>query len=620
MSSDKLISLILTLLVFASLCFAQDTKSTPDPEKEKAKKEQDEKIMQMLDQVISDASLLRLPQNKAIVYAMAGDLYWKFDEKKSRDLFRSAASEILTYNADVEREKRESTDEMFAGFFDFNDPRRQVLPLVAKNDGELALELLLQTRPAVISDAISKASAPNARSEGMFSFNPDNQRVRQEIALEQQFALLAADENPDRAIKMIKDSLSKGISYNVFGLLQKLSKKDEKKASDLAGEIIRKIVDTDLTRKEDELQAAIGFLQVSTRELPAEVPEPKDKLFRFSETQAKELANKLISTFMQPVNSTSMSMALTRALPSLEKLVPDKAASLKQRQAENRKNLPTEYRRMERMEKLWNPNSTPEEILAEIPKLQDEYEKSTAYQAVAGKIAQIEDETRAKKLIDQIGDEKARTQASERFESAKISRAASAGKLEDAKKMIGNLTNKKVQVQKLVSLAQTYHKKGTESDLETAKNLMKNARSLINEAPEDEDELNNLMEVVKGYATVDHDIAFRLFEPIVDQINDIIHATAILSKYNKRTRSFKKGEMVLRVNNSPFDGVLLFRYLNQIQLLGKADLNRMGSLSDRFQRSDARTLVKLLAIQGFSKDDKKPDSLPTQTDYVFTEY
>lgn len=149
---------------------------------------------------------------------------------------------------------------------------------------------------------------------------------------------------------------------------------------------------------------------------------------------------------------------------------------------------------------------------------------------------------------------------------------------------------------------------------------MKNARSLINEAPEDEDELNNLMEVVKGYATVDHDIAFRLFEPIVDQINDIIHATAILSKYNKRTRSFKKGEMVLRVNNSPFDGVLLFRYLNQIQLLGKADLNRMGSLSDRFQRSDARTLVKLLAIQGFSKDDKKPDSLPTQTDYVFTEY
>lgn len=618
MSLDKLISLILTLLVLAVFCFAQDSKSTPDPEKEKAKKEQDEKVMQMLDQVISDAALLRLPQNKAIVFAMAGDLYWKFDEKKSRDLFRSAASEILAHNADVEREKRESTDDMFTSFFDFNDPRQQVLPLVAKNDGELALELLLQTRPAIVAEAILKASAPNARSEGMFNFNPDYQRVRQEIALEQRFALLAADENPDKAIKMIKDSLSRGISFNAFELLQKLNKKDEKKASDLAGEIIRKIIDTDLTRREDELQAAVAFLQVSTRDIPPEV-ESKGKMFRFSEAQAKEVANKLVSTFMQPVNSTSMSMAMTRALPSLEKLVPDKANLLKQRQAENRKNLPTEYRRMERMEKLWSPNSTAEEILAEIPKLQNEYEKSTAYQAVAGKIAQIDDEARAKKLIDQIGDEKARTQALERFESAKISRAASAGKLEDAKKMIGGLTNKKLQVQKLVSLAQNYHKKGTEADIESANGLMKNARSLINESPEDEDELNNLMEVVRGYATVDPDVAFRLFEPIVDQINDIVHATAILSKYNKRTRSFKKGEMILRVNNSPFDGVLLFRYLNQIQLLGKADLAKMASLSDRFQRSDARSIVKLVAIQGFSKDEKKPDG-PTQTDYIFTEY
>ncbi len=618
MSLDKLISLILTLLVLAVFCFAQDSKSTPDPEKEKAKKEQDEKVMQMLDQVISDAALLRLPQNKAIVFAMAGDLYWKFDEKKSRDLFRSAASEILAHNADVEREKRESTDDMFTSFFDFNDPRQQVLPLVAKNDGELALELLLQTRPAIVAEAILKASAPNARSEGMFNFNPDYQRVRQEIALEQRFALLAADENPDKAIKMIKDSLSRGISFNAFELLQKLNKKDEKKASDLAGEIIRKIIDTDLTRREDELQAAVAFLQVSTRDIPPEV-ESKGKMFRFSEAQAKEVANKLVSTFMQPGNSTSMSMAMTRALPSLEKLVPDKANLLKQRQAENRKNLPTEYRRMERMEKLWSPNSTAEEILAEIPKLQNEYEKSTAYQAVAGKIAQIDDEARAKKLIDQIGDEKARTQALERFESAKISRAASAGKLEDAKKMIGGLTNKKLQVQKLVSLAQNYHKKGTEADIESANGLMKNARSLINESPEDEDELNNLMEVVRGYATVDPDVAFRLFEPIVDQINDIVHATAILSKYNKRTRSFKKGEMILRVNNSPFDGVLLFRYLNQIQLLGKADLAKMASLSDRFQRSDARSIVKLVAIQGFSKDEKKPDG-PTQTDYIFTEY
>jgi hypothetical protein len=174
--------------------------------------------------------------------------------------------------------------------------------------------------------------------------------------------------------------------------------------------------------------------------------------------------------------------------------------------------------------------------------------------------------------------------------------------------MIGTLSNKKLQVQKLVSLAQTFHNKGTEADLESAAGLMKQARGMINESPEDEDELNDLMEVVKGYAVIEPDVAFRLFEPIVDQINDYIHASAILSKYNKRNRTFRKGELVLRVAGNSYDGILLFRYLNQMQLLGKADLARMNSLSDRFQRSDSRTIVKLVVAQGFMKNDKSPDA------------
>ena len=136
------------------------------------------------------------------------------------------------------------------------------MPLVAKNDAELALELLVQTRSAALSEAILKASAPDARSESdMLSFSPEKQRVRQEVALEQRFALLAADDNPDKAIKLIKESLAKGVSYNVLQLLQKLNKKDEKKASELAGEVIKKLLDTDLAKKSDELQVAINFLQ-----------------------------------------------------------------------------------------------------------------------------------------------------------------------------------------------------------------------------------------------------------------------------------------------------------------------------------------------------------------------
>ncbi len=159
-----------------------------------------------------------------------------------------------------------------------------------------------------------------------------------------------------------------------------------------------------------------------------------------------------------------------------------------------------------------------------------------------------------------------------------------------------------------MALALSAYKKDSDADADTAKSLMKEARSMINEVPEDEDELANLMEVVKGYATIEPEVAFRLFEPTIEQFNDVIHATAILSKYNKRNRSFKKGEMVLRASGSNYEGIPLFRYLNHIQLLGKADLGRMNQLTDRFQRSDARTLIKLIVVQGMLKDDRKPEA------------
>lgn len=603
--------LTLTMLLLASICVGQTVPAAADdPEKVKAKKEFDEKVVQTLDQVVSDAGFLRLPQNKALIFAMVGDLYWKYDEKRARDLFRSSGSEILSYNADVERDKRDRS-EPTVEFFDPNDPRKIVLPLVAKNDAELGLEMLLQTRPSAVTEAMLKVSMPDFREwSGGYGYSPDYQRVRQEIDLEQRFALLAADENPDRAIKMIKDGLAKGVSYSVLPLLQKLHKKDEKKAVELAGEVIRKLIDSDLIRKMDEFNVAIGFLQMMSRQnqTPQTNGDPKVKEFRFTDVQAKDLANKIVGTLTAPgTNSMTISSLITRALPLIEKIAPEKVALLKQKQSENQKVMPAEFRNMDRMQKFWDPNTTPEQLIAELPKLQNDMERNNAYQFLGRKIAEITDETRAKKLIDQIPDEKARARAQEQLDSEKISRAAAAGKLEEARKMIGTLTNKRVQIQKLVSLAEAFYRKGTEADIESASSLMKSARSLVIEPAEDEDEMNNLMEVVKGYATVDPDSGFKMFEPVVDQLNEIVYATAILSKYNKRSRTFKQGEMLIRFGDYSPDNMMLFRYLNHIQLLAKADLGRMSSVTDRFQRSDVRTLVRLMAVQGALRDDKKPN-------------
>jgi hypothetical protein len=607
MKMPRSILLVVSFLFLFAAVAAQQTASPTESqtEKEKAQKELEKQVQKMLDQAIGDAGTLKLATNRAIVYAIAGDLYWKFDEKRARDLFRNAANDVIVGNLEAEKEKKDS-DDPFTQLYDFSDVRNEILPLVAKHDADLALELLVNTRPAKIVEALAKAMQPNAKQESqMMNFNPEQYRVQQEIALEQRFAVLAAEQNPDKAIKLIKESLAKGISWNVLPLLQKLTQKDEKKAADLADEIVKKIADTDLTKKREDLSAAIRFLQYATN--PNAPTKTNQKQFKFTEAQTRDIANKIANTLLQPSNSLEISMAMTQIMSSLEKLVPEKMPLLKQRQAEAAKNLPPELKQMQQQQKIWNPNSTPEEILAEIPKL-NETNRTFAYNSLINKIGQVEDEDRAKKLIEQIPDEKTRERATEQYQSAKISRTAKDGKFDEAKKLIGGLSKKKTQIQKLVALALEFHKKGGEEDRKTAASLMKDAKNLANEYPEDEDELNDLMEIVKGYAVVNPVEAFRIFEPIVDQINDFVQATAILSKYNKRNRAFKKGELVMKVEGYSWDGFLLFRYISQIQSLGKADLSRTSSLADKFGRADARTIVKLFVAQGFLQEEKKDEN------------
>ena len=611
MRSRRLSLLLCLVILSAAFISAQTNTPTPTPtpvpaEKTEKQKELEKRVVEMLDAALSDAATLKLAQNRAVVYALAGDLYWQFDEKRARELFRMSASEIVNANIEADKEKKE-TEDPYAGIFEFStDSRTEILPLIAKHDADLALEVLVQTRPAKLIEAMAKAAVPNAKQDGgMFDFNPDRYRVQAEVALEQRFAVLAAEQNPDKAIKLIKDSLAKGISWNVLPLLQKLNEKDPKKAQALADDVVAKIVDTDLGKKMEDLQAAVRFVQGATN--PNAAKESNKKKFKFTETQLKDIANKLTSTFLQATPmSMQMSMVMGQVMNDLEKFVPERMPVLKQKQTEAMKTMPPEFSRMQQQQKIWNPNSTPEEILAGWPKY-NEIERASANQALTMKIAQIDDDARAKKLIDQIPDEKTRDHVREKYESARIARASQEGKLDEAKKLISNLTKKKTQIQKLVALATAFYKKGTDKDKETAAGLMKDAKAMANDFPEDEDELNDLMEIVKGYAIISPPDAFRLFEPVIDMVNDFLQASAILSKYNKRNRNFKKGELVMRIGGQSWDGLLLFRYVKQMQMMGKADLDRMAVLTDRFQRSDTRTIVKLYVVQGFLQDDKKSE-------------
>jgi hypothetical protein len=597
---------LLLLQILSSLVISQTPTPETSADKEKKDKEQSARVSQMLDRVINEAGELRLPQNRSIVYAVSGDLLWKLDEKRSRLLFRDSANEILSFNAECEKEGRESNDR-YAVFYDScGDVRTEILPLIAKHDAELALEMLLATRPARLTTLVARTSLADGKPKSDFmNFNPESYMISEEIGLEQKFALMAAEENPDKALKLIKDSLAKGVSDNVLPLLQKLYKKDEKKAGDLAAEVVRKLTDLDLSKNKDELNMALRFLEFAFKSAPSS--NAKEKKFTFSDSQSKDLANKLATTFLDGGKSMMAFSGLETAMPAFEKLLPERVALLKQKRTEILNSLPSEFVQMEERSKLANPNSTPEEIIANIPKLPNDYEKASAYSLLISKIGQIEDEARAKKLIDQIPDEKTRAQAQENFEAARIARSASSGRLDDARKLIGNLTKKKVQIQRLVALAQEFQMKGGETDVAAARSLMRDARALTEEYPATLDAIDDTMEVVKGYATVDPEIAFRILPVIIDKLNSYIGASSVLAGFEPSSHVFKKGEMVVRIKGRDWD-MPLFRYMPQIQTLGKADPERMSVLADRFDRPETRAVCKINLILGFLTADKKADA------------
>ena len=252
----------------------------------------------------------------------------------------------------------------------------------------------------------------------------------------------------------------------------------------------------------------------------------------------------------------------------------------------------------------WNPSDTPEVIIAAAAKIANAREKTSAYQFAANQIGQIPDEARAKRIIESIPDAQIRAQAQDRFDANRINRLTVEGRLDEARASVATLTNRRTQIQRLVALAIQYQRKNTEKDLETAGGLMAEAKSYTSLFPEDEDELADYMELIRGYAVVEPDTAFRMIEPLMEQFNEMINASAVLSRYNKRDRTFKNGEMVMRINGGL--SMLAFRYVPQIQMLAQADFDRMNILSDRFQRNDARTLMKLYILQGYQRSMPMP--------------
>jgi hypothetical protein len=607
-NDKKLISRLVSLLVIFSIvygsAFAQLPLKKADPEKEKAVAELEKNAIELLEQAVSETAALKLPENRALIYTMAGDLLWSRDEKRARSLFRGAGSEILLA-ANVKSEKADALRpaEINSGKMELFSLRQMVLRTVADRDAEMALEIMQTTRPADVAAEmqtyVMPTGAPNPANAPNQPTAPRNFRVEQEIRLEQTLVGKYAEQDPQKAAQKIRESLEKGFSTEIIGALQRMYKKDAELATKLFEEMIEKLLAADLSKNRTNLSFALNLITpvaFPPKEAPNAKPQPR---LTIDEKSARDVANKIADTLMKATDANQAS-AFNSALPILQKIVPERIAQLKQKQAALKKQTKPNNRAAQTPDSLGDPNATPEKLIADATKAQPQM-RGALYRQAAFRGMSAGEAERIRALLQSQPESRERDAAIAYLDAALISRQLGAGKMDEVRKLIDRLPFGAAKAEQLVQLAVASYRLNTKESREAALRLMSEAREMVNEFPEDKDELDGLLKVVAGYAVIEPARAFTMLAPVIEQANEVVNAQAVLARYNKQTQHFRDGELVV-ANSFGALNAKVFRYGRELKMLAQNDFTRTRGLIDQFRRDDVRLFVRLFLAQSILKE------------------
>src|SRR5215813_15154873 len=111
----KRVAPILILFAVATFAVGQDATSqtataqqSPDPQQQKEEKEKlEKKAIALLEQVVTEAQGLRLPENRIRVQIAAGDMLWDKNPARARGLFSDAGAMLSQMTLDADKTDRD---------------------------------------------------------------------------------------------------------------------------------------------------------------------------------------------------------------------------------------------------------------------------------------------------------------------------------------------------------------------------------------------------------------------------------------------------------------------------------------------------------------------------------
>lgn len=580
-----------------------------EPLDKTVQEETKKKALALVDEIIRESESLRVAENRIKIEASVADLLWNDKQKRARELMKRAMDEFLSIMANsavsAPDDVLTSAGLPFAGLGRLQDHgleqfraslRQQILDILARRDAKLARSFLRAT---------SKPDG-QTREYGLSGY---------EGHLDISLAAKLAESDPQQALEIAEESLSKGLNPNLLQVLAGLQKKDKAAASKLLDLIVKKL-------KAENLQTgypAVGMIHTllgaglarraaDTGDEDENEEADKQSLEPLDDKTARELLDLVAAAALKRANETAsgseesyewpLLLRMVEAMmPQIQKHSPARAAELQKVIEERRKRLSPQAKERDQYREVLEAGDA-EAMLEAASKAAPELKMALTQMAV-GKIVSEGDLDRARQLInDRITDPEQRRQMLERIEEAALQQAIDKGKLDEARSFLSRLA----PLERAALLVEIAAKALEKKERKTALEILAEAQGLFTSQPANFMELIVQLQMAGVYTGLEPARSFEIIEQAVDQLNPLMSALAMLEGFDL-IRSFKDGELI-GTGESPVLMCVMVS-VGILSRLARGYFDRASLVAEKFARADVRLLAQLAVAQGVLGEQKE---------------
>ena len=410
---------------------------------------------------------------------------------------------------------------------------------------------------------------------------------------------MAAEQSPERAVSILKESLSNGLSNETFNQLSRLAEKDPSAATEMGSQIVRKLLHVNYMSDGQPLYINIQLTQ-SILSSYISGQSGSDQKLKFDDSQIHDLVAKFISAYLSDPRTAPY---IGQSIVSIaEKLSPASVEQIKKTTSRMYpQNIPSDLDTA--YQKLMEADTPPEQMLAAASKFPLENRRQI-YQNASNKFQGRGDTQAARAVLAENFTDEARDQMLNNFDQQNAYNLISQGKFTEAEQVIDGLPDQQ-RVSALVNLANSVFGRDQKENRTYALALLVKASQFTSEKPENSVEMNMLTQVVAGYSNIDPAEALRILEGLVPKVNELTDAAIIVNGFQSNS-NVRDGEFIM-TQGDPF-----YNYGANASMIGplaKFDFDRTMKLIDSFTRQEMRISLRLqLAANG----DMIVTSLPIQ--------